>query len=443
LTNTLDSILKLLVFSRALNPASKQETINKQSNFFIDEGVNLHDTYRSLELLSEFKEEIEAQIHNQISKQYQRDCSLVFYDVTNYYFESEVTIGSRQKGPSKELKKTGIVQMGLFIDSFGIPISYDLFPGNMHDSKTLIPSINKMRKKFNLGKITLTADKELNSNSNLSFLVENNDNYIVSQKIRGSKESFIKEVLCDSGYTVNKNKTFKLKSFIRQRKLENGKIIDEQVICFWSKDFSDREKHKRTKLLDKIEKMIKTPSLLKASNSYGIKKYLDIKQIDKKTGKSLQTSPKITFKQDKYKKDESLDGYYVIITNDLSLTPTQVIQKYRGLWRIEESFRVIKHDLEGRPVYVRNDERINGHFLTCFIALTVMRILEHKLKNKYSVAKIQEALNSATATLIEKDIYLISDPTNTYKEMMKEFDLAFSKKYALVEEIRKYRKKFV
>jgi transposase len=177
--------------------------------------------------------------------------------------------------------------MDLLIDSNGLPIAYDLFPGNTHDSSTLIPFIENMRKQYIFGKVILTADKGLNSGKNLAYLISKNDGYIVSQKIRGMSNTFINEVLSEEVYACNPKGTFKIKSFLRDRgtKDENGNkvILKEKVVCFWSKDFDAREK---------------------------------------------------------YKRDISLDGYYTTVTSELDLSNEDIIKKYRGLWKIEEIFKV-------------------------------------------------------------------------------------------------------
>lgn len=435
----LDQILKLLTFSRILSPTSKLETINQQDRYFESFDVSLEDTYRSLDILNEIKEDIQYHLHQEITNQYKRDCSLVFYDVTNYYFETDDEDELRKVGFSKENKKSPIVSMGLFIDNNGIPIGYKLFPGNTHDSQTLIPILKEFKQKFNLGKIIVTADKGLNSKKNLIFLANSNDGYIVSQKIRGSSKGFIKKVLDEEGFLYNKANTFKIKKFTRERKIDDT-VLTENVIVFWSKEYDDREKYKRKDLLNKIENFINKPSKYKASNRFGAKKYLKEIQVNHETGEITKEKTTLIFEQEKYERDVSLDGYYVIITNQLDLSAQEVINKYRGLWKIEESFRVIKSDLRGRPVYVRNESRIEGHFLICYLALTITRILEHKLKHKHSIKKIQAALNSATCISLEKGIYRFKLQTDTFKEIEKLYNVNMINKYNTLENIRTYRK---
>jgi len=443
----LNEILRLLTFSRILNPMSKKATVENKDMYFEDFNVNLRSVYKSLSNLSEIKIDLQNHLNKRVSETYGRDASLVFCDVTNYYFETETEDDLKKKGPSKEKKSTPIVQMGLLIDSNGLPIAYDLFPGNTHDSSTLIPFIKNMRKQYSFGRVILTADKGLNSGKNLAYLKSKNDGYIVSQKIRGMSKAFMDEVLSDEGYACNPNGTFKIKSFFRDRetKDENGEkvILKEKVVCFWSKNFDDREKHKREKLEERITAYLESPSKYKSSNSYGIKKYLKLQNLDKETGEVKDIEPYIEFDEEKYKRDVSLDGYYTIVTSELDLSNEEVIKKYRGLWKIEESFRVLKTDLEGRPVYVRNEDHIEGHFLVCFIALLISRILEMKLDNKYSIRRIQESLKSATCRELTNGIYSLNKQNETYRKIEALYKVEMNYKNIRIETLRKYRKEIV
>ena len=231
----LDSIMKMLVFGRILNPASKLETVENQDIYFKKFDNKLADTYRSLEVMSKIKDDVQVEIHKNILKKYDRECSLVLYDVTNYYFESEKEDELKKPGVSKEKRKGPIVQMGLLIDSNKIPIGYKLFSGNTHDSKTAIPMIDDLRKNFNLKKIVFVADKGINTAKNFTYLSNKGDGYIVSTKIRGAKKEFINEVLSEDGY-IQEGDNFKYKEILQERKVKNddGKIVTlkEKIVIF-------------------------------------------------------------------------------------------------------------------------------------------------------------------------------------------------------------------
>ena len=440
----LDEALKLLVFSRILNPTSKKSTLENQKNFFNPFDLNLDSIYDSLGKFNQIKEGLQNHLNQNVTENYGRDASLVFYDVTNYYFETEKEDSLKKTGVSKENRRSPIVQMGLLIDKNGLPISYKLFPGNTNDISTLISFVKEMREKYRLGRIVLTADKGLNSGKNLAYLSSEGDGYIVSQKIRGSSESFINEVLSEEGYEYNQAKTFKSKSFLRERstKNENGDtvILKEKVVCFWSEDFDIREKYKREELEIRIKEFIDNPSKYNSSNKVGIKKYLKLQNLDKETGEIEKIEPYIEFDKKKYDRDMRTDGYYCIITSEIELDDMSVIEKYRGLWKIEESFRVIKSDLEGRPIYVWTESHIEGHFLICFLALLIIRILELKTKHRFSVKRLQESLATATSRKIDKGLYSLNKQDEVFKEIEKEFGITLNYAYVKLEQLRNYRK---
>lgn len=440
----LDEALKLLVFSRILNPTSKKSTLENQKNFFNPFDLNLDSIYDSLGKFNQIKEGLQNHLNQNVTENYGRDASLVFYDVTNYYFETEKEDSLKKTGVSKENRRSPIVQMGLLIDKNGLPISYKLFPGNTNDISTLISFVKEMRDKYKLGRIILTADKGLNSCKNLAYLSSEGDGYIVSQKIRGSSEAFINEVLSEEGYEYNQAKTFKSKSFLRERsvKNENGDTekLKEKVVCFWSEDFDIREKYKREELEIRIKDFIDNPSKYNSSNKVGIKKYLKLQNLDKETGKIEKIEPYIEFDKKKYDRDMRTDGYYCIITSEIELDDMSVIEKYRGLWKIEESFRVIKSDLEGRPVYVWTESHIEGHFLICFLALLIVRILELKTEHRFSVKRLQESLATATCRKIDKGLYSLNKQDEVFKEIEKEFGTSLNYAYVKLEQLRNYRK---
>lgn len=438
----LDSILKLLVFSRALNPESKKRTFEHKGNYFFEmKDFSLDDIYRSLDHLTEMKDDLMVHLNQELTTQGLRDASLVFYDVTNYYFESVEFDGFRERGVSKENRETGIVQMGLFIDNNGLPITYELFPGNTHDLATMRPILEKIKKQFNLGKLTIVADKGNNSAQNLSMIESYGDDYIISQRIRNRGNTYSSIVLDQEDYIYNQDKTFKYKlvAFDKEVKLEDGsvKVIPEHLMCFWSKDEELYQRAKRGLLDDKIQKFLNEPSLLNASNSFGIKKYFKKVKIDPKTGEVLKGKDTYVFNKEKYERDLALDGYYTIVTNNLELHPFDIIKHYRQLSKIEESFKVTKSDLEGRPIYVWKESHIKGHFLTCYLALLTYRILQMKLDNKYPVHQIKEALNSAKTVLLEQNIYLLLDQDEVFKKITDQYQVNLDLNYIRLEDLRK------
>jgi transposase len=451
-------IMKLLVYSRILNPDSKKATFEAKDRFFnMNFDFSLDDVYRSLTVMNNFKEDLEVWIHNQVKELIGRDTTLVFYDVTNYYFEIEyddedevddneniMEQGLRKKGVSKEYRPEPIIQMGMFIDRNGIPIAYKLFSGNTNDKITLVPVLEEMKSKYNLGRIIVVADKGLNSGSNLLYIKEHNDGYIVAQQIRKRKQEIIDKVLDEDGYVYNFNHDFKIKSWIEEKQVKDksGKvhILKEKVVCFWSKEFDDREKHKRGDIEELIKKFKDNPSLYTASNSWGVKKYFKERTLDKETGEVKKKNPVLIFDEEKYRRDCALDGYYMLVTSELDLSNEEIIEQYRGLWRIEESFRILKGDLEGRPVYVWTKNHIEAHFLICFVSLVIMRILQYKLDYKYSAKAIQTALKEAKCKLIDKGVYSLEPQLETFKKIEKIFKVELNKAYVRNTELKDYKR---
>jgi len=444
----LDRILQLLVFSRVLNPSSKRRAHQEKAEYFGDFGdVKLEEVYKSLSDLGSMKDELTLHLHKRIQETRGRDCSLVFYDVTNYYFESEALKGYRQRGVSKENQETGVVQMGLFIDNEGIPITYELFPGNTNDMSTMRPILVKIKKEYGLGKITIVADKGNNTGENLAYIDNEDDFYIISQRIRARGTELANLVLDQDDYEWNESGTFKSKSVERERevKRQDGSIhtITEHLLCFWSKAEESYQRAKRGHIDERIEKFIENPSLLNASNSFGIKKYFKKIMVDKKTGEVVKAKATYEFNQEKYDRDLALDGYYCIVTNDLSLEPLDIIHHYHQLSKIEESFRVIKTDLEGRPVYVWTDPHIDGHFLTCYLALTILRLLQHRLDMKRTIGQIIEALKDAKMIELEEGIYKMNKNHEVFHELSNTYGLVIDKAYYKEETLTQLFKSLV
>lgn len=436
----IDEIFRLLTIGRIMDPDSKKGTYENRNHYFHECKFQLDDIYRSLDVLERLRDTLQLHLHKKVTEVYGRDCSLTCYDVTNYYFETEIEDDIRAKGVSKEHRPEPIVQMGLFIDRNGLPVSYQLFRGNTLDKKTLKPVLEKLKREYSLGRIIVVADKGLNSGENLDFITGNYDGYVVAQQIRKSKKEFIEMVLDEGGYVYNENRTFKLKSFIRDREVRNGKgikTLKEKVVLFWSLDYEKRERHKRGDLEETIQRFRENPSLYKASNRFGVKKYLKPSQLNKETGELEKQNVYLQFDEEKYQRDCALDGYYAICSSEIDLTDGEIIDKYRGLSKIEESFKVIKSQLEGRPVFVWTPEHIEAHFLVCFVSLLIARILEMKLNHKYSMNQIQEALQSARCVKMDKGIYHLEKHDPLMRDIEKAFQTSIDYAYLPAEVLGK------
>lgn len=420
-------VLKLLVFQRILQPDSKRATVQGQTELFGDWQVELNQVYRSLTDFDNCKEELQLQLHRRLTELTNRQATLVFYDVTNYYFEididdqeeigedGEVTkVGLRRRGPSKEHRPKPIVQLGLFMDANGIPISYRLFRGNQVDVSTYIPAIEQVKKQFGLERIVVVADKAMNSKDNILETLAQGGGWIFSQKHRGRRGApkDIQEAILDvNGWQMIADGSFAKKSFLRERKLDNrknGQTVQEKVLITWNQRYAIREKIRRDGALAYAEKLTNA-ELFRQTSKKGGKHYLDMVFVDKETGEVKPYSPLIRIDQEQVEFDEQFDGIHVIVTSETEMSDEDIMASYSQLSKIEDCFRVTKTEFSTRPVYVRTESHIEGHFLTCFLGLTLMRLLQYRIDWKLSPERMIGALNSAKATLLKDGYYRLQE----------------------------------
>jgi len=414
----LDEILRLLVIGRILNPQSKSKTVENQSLLWGDWNVDRQQMYRSLKYFNRVKEDIQLAAHHSIVKHIGREAMLVFYDVTNYYFEIDLddddimdektgeilAEGLRRRGPSKEHRPKPIVQLGLFMDTNGIPISYKLFRGNQVDSITYLPAIEQVKKQFGLERIVVVADKAMNSVGNITETLKNGDGWLFSQKHRGSRgvAKGLQEFILDTnGWQYNETLTKAKKSMIRKRKLSDGTTVDEKVVVTWNKKYADRERIRRDGALEYIE-MLTNPERFRASCRRGGKKYIEMFDIDKETGEKVSLSPFLDIDYEKVEFDAQFDGINVLVTSELEMDDEKIINQYHELSKIEDCFRITKTEFDTRPVFVSLQEHIEAHFLMCFLALVIIRILQNATEWKFSPQRIVDALNSAVTNPLGK-----------------------------------------
>lgn len=423
---SLEEIMKLLVFSRILYPASKNETFNNKDIFFDKFDFSLKDLYRSLDHFSSLKEDILKSIWNSTKDSYNRDTSISYYDTTNYYFEISyndedlidengniLEKGSRKKGPSKENRKNPIIGLGLLMDKNGIPLSYDLFPGNESEKLMMRPTLKNTKAKFGIDRTIIVADRGQNTSDNTIFIAgkndddhTNHDGYVYGQSIIGSNKEFKEWALNQDGFTndytydedgklitykeaikdengnvlkyENKPLIFKHKSRVYTKKVsikkEDGKKVTYEIyqkqMVYYSRQYAERQKHERELAINKAKDLIDNPGKYTQATSYGCTKYINNIRFNEETGE-IPTGLELSLKFDKIMEEEKFDGYYSIVTSEKNLTDEEIRKIYKGLWKIEESFKITKSDLETRPVFVWTKEHIKAHFLTCFISLVI------------------------------------------------------------------------
>ena len=440
---SLNNIMKNEIFSRLLAPCSKKKAFENKDWFFENSDFSLVDVYRALSKINKYRDDLQLHIYEHIREQYGRNTELVYYDVTNYYFEIDEPDELRKKGVSKEHRPDPIVQMGLLMDNLGFPIAYKLFKGNDNDCTTLLPVLKETRRKFDLGRVVVVADKGINTSENIYYNIKRGNGYVFSQSVRRANKELKDYVLKDEGY-VWYGDEYKRKSRICPREIEvmeNGKKIkvpiDEKQVIFYSRDYDKRAKAEREPVLMKARELIKDPSKFSQSTSYGAAKYVKNLHFDKETGEIITTKGILSFDEEKLKEEEMFDGYYAIVTSEFHQTDDRIIDIYRGLWKIEESFKITKSDLEARHVHLSREDRIQAHFLICFIALTIARILQHKVENRFPASKILESLGKVCCSHVKENIYMFDYRDEVTDAVGNALDIDFSKKYMKLGEIKK------
>lgn len=468
----LNDIFKLLIYSRIMNPGSKKEAYENKDIYFDNFNFSLKDLYRSLDNFCEYQEDIQTWLWNHTKEKYNRDVSNSYYDCTNYYFEisyndedlideeGNILIkGYRKKGPSKENKKDPIIQMGLLMDNTDLPLSYNLFPGNESEKTTLRPALKKVKRNFGIERTIVVADRGLNTSDNTVFIAGKNDNnsnnhdgYIYGQSVLGADKEFKDYVLKDD-YTIDKivedNETifFKHKSRIfaktiqikRNGKRTNKSVIYQKQMVYYSQKYADRQKYERELVIAKAKDLISNPGKYTSATSVGAAGFVNNIKFDKETG-LIPDGLTLFLNEEKIKELEKYDGYYSIVTSELEMSDKDLRDKYRGLWKIEETFKITKSILKSRPVYVWTKEHIEAHFLTCFISLLILRLLEIKTKQKYSIENIIKAINELSCTKLKADTYIINTRNTITSELCELFNLDLTKKYIKLQKIKNYIK---
>ena len=414
---SLGGIFKFLVLARILHPDSKRASVQMKDGFYgMSTDFTLPDVYRSLDHFAGFEVEFQRHLNERVKETIGRDLSYAFYDVTNYFFEIDFPDGEddlRKRGVSKEHRTDPITAMGLFMDSNGLPVNMSIFPGNTSDSLTLQPTMKDVKESYGLGRLVVVADKGLNSSKNINTIVNNGDGFVFSQILKGKKGQRYNEKMFDkSGWISNEGATYRYKLFTEEYE---GKDKDEKketrtrkVLLYWNKAEADMTRRKREEKLEKAARSVK-------NNAYGIKKGVDeyTKEniIDKETGEILENTKKLrSVDLEKAEKDAMYDGYFCIITSELDYDERKMRQVYGGLWRIEQSFRMMKSDLYARPVFVNKNEHIRAHFLICFVALLIVRIIQHRMGEKaLSAERIARALNAATCQVLKGGVIHLDD----------------------------------
>ena len=440
---SLNSIFQMLVYMRILDPCSKKKSFEKMDNLFLNFDFEISDVYRALDYFKFYKDDLLLNTHEMVRSIYGRDMKNVYYDVTNYYFEINEPDELRKKGVSKEHRPNPIVQMGLLMDNSGLPITYKLFEGNTNDSETLMPVLEDLKDDYGLNRVIVVADKGMNTGENIAYNILHKNGYIYSQTVRGANADLKQFVLDQSGYTITKD-GFKIKSrvvttHIWVMNVDNKRVkvdIDQKQVVFYSPDYAKRAQYDRQKAIEKAKKIIQVNKTAKLPLK-GSFKYIESISLDKETGELKNLKNYHSIDEDKIKEEMKFDGYYAIVTSELKMTDDEIVDAYRDLWKIEESFKITKSELKTRPVHVSTKAHIEAHFLTCFISLLILRLLEMSTEGKYSTRTLINEMRNITGTYVAENYYMLDYFNKVVKDLGDIISIDFSKRFMTLGEIKK------
>lgn len=470
--------LRLLVYGRILDPASKLATIRENHDYYspiVSDDAYFYHIYDTLDVVYENRLKILQRINSSIQKGMGRDTTILFYDVTNFYFEigepdpdeenergEVVEKGIRKNGVSKEHRDQPIVQMAMFLDNSGIPIAIDMFPGNTLDHQTAVPTYEETVSKMGFdSKFIFIADQGICNGPIMCSLLDDGNGYIISKSLKKSTKEDREWALETDGYTIV-DENFKYKSRIITVKVKdkNGKNreIRQKSVVYWSKHFYDRDVAEHKSFLEFIEKLKKSPGAFRITKAQAgsLKRFLSKDVINKETGE-ITDSRELLGMIDERKLEEFTDlmGYYQIRTSEVDMEDRKVIDKYHGLSRIENQFEELKGSLETRPIYVKMKEHIHAHLLICMIALVILRLIQRKymLKNPkkpgdvrnwtYGMSgnRIQRALQKWKVIPMGAESYWFADVDDPdLSSLLDAYDLKIPQKLYTNGELRRLKK---
>ena len=426
----LNEILSYLVFARIIYPSSKLETFKQCQNFIEQPKFKLHDEYRALNYIAENMDYIQETLFNNSKKIIERNSKVIYYDCTNFFFEIDEEDEIRKYGISKEHKPNPIVGMGLFMDGDGLPLSCNIYPGNMNEQKTLIPEETKIVNNFKLDntKIILCTDAGLASDEIKKFNIKNNRGFVITQSLKKLKEKDKEKLFDKSNWRISNDlyNTYNLEEiendsslkekyyntlFYKIIQTETKSVKQDLIVTFCFKYF-DYNRNIRNSQIEKAKKSIETNNVTrKGKNQNDYRRFVETTNSTNNGEIAENTSYSIN--QKAIDEEEKYDGYYALTTNlfgDIS----EILKIIKGRWEIEESFRIMKSDFLARPVNLSREDRIKAHFMTCFISLFIYRLLEKKLDNKYTTSQILNTLRNMNVFESKGDGYL---PTYTRTDL--------------------------
>ena len=444
-------LISALVYARLVHPCSKSKTYDEViPKLFDSYDFSLNQLYDGLEYIGcEYEKIIEIYNH-QIKQMYRFDTSHTYFDCTNFYFEIDKEDHFRKKGPSKENRKEPIVGLGLLLDANQIPVGMKLFPGNQSEKPVIRNIIDDLKKRNALsGRTIQIADKGLNCAENIFHALKNGDGYIFSKSVKQLPETEKTWVLLPNDYRDVKNVGGEVMYRIKE-------CVDEFQYKFKDSDTGLEKKFRITekrivtynpklakKQIYEINKEVEKARLLKASQAkkseYGDSaKYVIFTAVDKK-GNETDGKIKVSMNEELIKKSLELAGYNLLVTSEISMSDKDVYNAYHNLWRIEESFRIMKSQLDARPVYLQKKDTIIGHFLICYLAVLLTRLLQFKiLKSNYCSEDLFDFVHDFRVARISDRKYInLSRGTTFIKEFSTICNLPLTSYFLSEGEIKK------
>lgn len=421
----LSAVMRLLVVERILEPGSKRAAWERRGRHFFRCDLSLDDVYRGMDELAAARDSVVAAMNRAIASSGGRDASSVYYDVTNYYFECDPD-GLRERGVSKERRPLPIVQMGMLQDADGVPISYRLFRGNTTDGQTMVPVLADMKAEQRIGRVVAVADKGLNNSDNIAALVGRGDGFVLSQSLRGTRSDAGMKAWATSGDGwTTAGEDFRMKSMqgwktlhLRAEDTADGRAHDERVpvkwIALWSGKYDRRAKAERARVIERARDLVAHPGRYTRHTHHGAASY--VRNVAFDDDGSVATNRELSIDEGAIAEAERYDGYYLICTSEVGWDDGRVLDTYRELWRIEESFRVTKSELEARPVFVWTTPRIEAHFLTCYVGLVILRLLQRA--TGIHASRIREEIAAMSCSALYANWWLFDHRTDESDAML-------------------------
>lgn len=395
----LSEILAHLLYTRILDPGSKRSCFEVAKSYLEPPSYKLHDVYRALEVLAKENDRIQAFVYKESKKLVQRNDRILFYDLTNYFFEIEEADGIRQYGYSKEHRPNPIVQMGLFLDGSGMPLAFSLHPGNTSEQVTLKPLEKKILNDFALSDFVVCTDAGLSSTENRLFNDRAGRAFVTTQSLKKLKGYLRDWALDPEGWELpHSRKKYSLleldeddpqeweRTYYKTRWVnEDG--LEQKLVVSFSLKYRHYQRSLREAQLVRAEKKLAKPSRLKKKRPNDPTRFIQYYAVTSEGELASKTLYELDMEA--IAEEARFDGFYAICTN-LESAPAEILAVNKQRWQIEEAFRTLKSEFKARPVFLQRDDRILAHFMTCFLALLMFKILEHKVAEKMTDGKFSK-----------------------------------------------------